>query len=153
MRVDEASRTISAPLQRVFDAFLDPDDLRAWLPPHGMTGRLDWFDPIVGGGFRMLLTYDSPTGDGKYSDDSDLSEARIVELDRPHRIVWAVEFPSDDPSFAGTMTMTWTFEPRTDATQVTVRATDVPPGIDPADHAEGLHSSLGQLAALCAESL
>jgi uncharacterized protein YndB with AHSA1/START domain len=149
MRVDEATRLISAAPERVFGAFVDADDLLAWLPPGDMSGRLDWFDPVVGGGFRMLLTYRTPSGDGKFSDDSDLSEARIVELEPPERIVWAVDFPSDDPAFSGTMTMAWTFEPDGAQTRVTVRATDVPSGIDPADHAEGLSSSLTQLAELC----
>ena len=78
-----------------------------------------------------------------------MSEARIAELRVLEHIVWTVEFPSDDPAFAGTMTMTWSFEPVGDATRVTVRASDVPSGIRPEDHAEGLASSLAQLTELC----
>ena len=149
MRVDEASRRVAASADRIFSAFVDADELCAWLPPAGMSGRLDWFDPTAGGGFRMLLTYDEPDGSGKFTGDTDASEVRISELRAPTRIVWAVEFPSDDPAFAGTMTMSWSVEPEGDATRVTVRATHVPPGIRPDDHVEGLSSSLAQLAELC----
>jgi len=77
-----------------------------------------------------------------------VTDTRIIALDPPERVVWSVEFPSDDPAFAGTMFMKWTLEAAPEATDVTVRATDVPSGIDPDDHAAGLASSLANLAAL-----
>ncbi len=58
-----------------------------------------------------------------------------------------VVFAADDPAFAGTMTMTWTVEPAPDGALVTVRATDVPSGISPQDHAAGMASSLAHLDA------
>ncbi|MBW9122455.1 SRPBCC domain-containing protein [Microbacterium trichothecenolyticum] len=147
MRVDSASRLIAAAPERVFAAFTDAEQLLAWLPPSGMSGRFDRFDPVAG--YRMVLTYDeAPEGGGKASADADVAEVRRVELAPPHRIVEAIDFPSDDPAFAGTMTMTWSFEPRRSGTLVTVEATDVPAGISPEDHAEGLASSLANLARL-----
>ncbi len=59
-----------------------------------------------------------------------------------------MEFPSGDPAYEGTMFMEWTLEPAPEATDVTVEAKDVPPGIDPEEHAAGLASSLANLAAL-----
>ena len=145
MRADSASRLIAASPERIFRAFVDPDLLAAWLPPEGMTGRLDRFDPVVGGGFRMVLTYTDADGRGKFTDDSDVADTRIAELEPPNRVVWEVDFPSDDPAFAGTMTMAWSFAAGEVGTLVTVHATDVPEGIDPDDHAAGLASSLIQL--------
>ena len=114
-----------------------------------MTGRFERFDAVTG--YRMVLTYDeAPPGGGKASADADVAEVRRVELAPPHWIVEAVDFPSDDPAYAGTMTMTWSFEPRVTGTLVTIEATDVPPGISPDDHAEGLASSLENLARLFA---
>ncbi|GII04222.1 hypothetical protein Pta02_62300 [Planobispora takensis] len=55
-------------------------------------------------------------------------------------------FEADDPSYAGTMTMTWHLVAVGDGTEVTVTATDVPPGIDQADHEAGITSSLANLA-------
>ncbi|WP_338715679.1 SRPBCC domain-containing protein, partial [Streptomyces acidiscabies] len=54
-------------------------------------------------------------------------------------------FTSDDPSYAGTMTMTWDLTPTPEGTRVTVTATDVPPGIGQSDHEAGIASSLAQL--------
>ncbi len=58
----------------------------------------------------------------------------------------AVDFVSDDPAYAGTMTMTWEITPVDDGTRVDVVAEDVPDGVSAADHAEGIASSLDNLA-------
>jgi uncharacterized protein YndB with AHSA1/START domain len=71
----------------------------------------------------------------------------IDELVPGERVVWGVEFDSDDPANAGRMTMTWTFTPRAGGTRVAIDATDVPPGIDPDAHQQGLDASLAHLAA------
>ncbi len=51
---------------------------------------------------------DEREGSGKATADSDIVEARFVEIVPNVRVVQAVDFVSDDPAFAGTMTMTWT---------------------------------------------
>ena len=147
-RTDTASRVIAAPPDRVFAALVDREALLAWLPPSGMTARFDHFDLRTGGSYRLVLTYADPTqGTGKASADSDIVEARIVEVVPEVRVVQAVDFVSDDPAFAGTMRMTWAVAPEGDATRVDFIAEDVPDGISAADHAEGLSSSLANLAA------
>lgn len=149
MRVDSARRVVEATPRQVYRAFVEPDLLVGWLPPSDMTGRLDWFDAQPDGGFRMVLTYADPSeATGKFSADADVSQVRIVDLQPGHRVVWEVDFPSDDPAFAGTMTMTWTFAPEGIGTAVEVCATGVPDGIDADDHAAGLTSSLDNLAEL-----
>ena len=55
-------------------------------------------------------------------------------------------FESDRPEFAGEMTITWTFDGANGGTDVTVTCEHVPEGIRPEDHAEGLASSLANLA-------
>jgi hypothetical protein len=62
------------------------------------------------------------------------------------RVVQAVDFVSDDPAFAGTMTMTWQLSAVAEGTRVEVRAEDVPTGISAEDHAAGMASSLANLA-------
>jgi uncharacterized protein YndB with AHSA1/START domain len=147
-RTDSASRVVNADVERVFTALLDQTALEEWLPPQGMTGRFERFDPSPGGSYRLVLTYrEAGSGSGKAAADSDVVEARFIEVVPNVRVVQAVDFVSDDPAFAGTMTMTWELAPRRDGTQVTIRAVDVPPGISPEDHAVGLASSLAQLAA------
>lgn len=95
-----------------------------------------------------MLTYDSPSNSaGKASTDSDIVEARFVELGPDVRVVQAVDFVSDDPAFAGTMTMTWLITSVELGTRVDITAEDVPEGISVEDHAAGLASSLSNLAA------
>ena len=57
-----------------------------------------------------------------------------------------MDFVSDDPDFEGTMTMTWEVEQVGDDTCVRITAEEVPDGISAEDHAEGLSSSLSNLA-------
>lgn len=96
----------------------------------------------------MILTYaDASTAPGKATADSDVIEARFVDIIPGVRVVQAVDFVSDDPAFAGTMTMTWEVSPVGGGTRVEIRADDVPAGISAEDHAAGLASSLANLAA------
>jgi uncharacterized protein YndB with AHSA1/START domain len=147
-RTDTGSRVIAAPPERVYAALVDPDALEAWLPPDGMTGRFERFDARPGGSYRLVLTYaDASSSPGKATPDSDVVEARFVDIVPGVRVVQAVEFVSDDPSFAGTMTMTWEVTAVDAGTRVEIRADDVPDGISAEDHAAGLASSLANLAA------
>lgn len=144
-RTDEASLLIHAPAARVWAALADPQALQVWLPPTGMTGRVEHFDLRTGGSYRMVLTYRDP-GVGKSTADSDVVQGRFVAVGDGDRILQAVDFVSDDPDFAGTMTMTWSLAVRGSSTLVTFRADDVPPGIGALDHARGLTDSLVGLA-------
>lgn len=146
-RTDTASRVIAAPPERVFAALVDPDALAAWLPPDGMRGRFEQFDARPGGFYRMVLTYaDATPARGKTTADSDVVDARFVDIVPGARVVQAVDFVSDDPGYAGTMTMTWEVVGLGAGTRVDVRAEDVPAGISAEDHAAGLASSLTNLA-------
>jgi uncharacterized protein YndB with AHSA1/START domain len=145
-RTDKASRVVAAPPERVYAAFVDPAALLAWLPPGGMTGRFDRFDARPGGSYRLTLTYPD-AGAGKTTADSDVVEARFVDVVPNVRVVQAVDFVSDDPAFAGTMIMTWAVAATETGTRVEIRADDVPDGISAEDHAAGLASSLANLAA------
>ncbi|GHB66489.1 SRPBCC family protein [Streptomyces umbrinus] len=146
-RTDRASRVIAAPPATVYGALLDRESLEAWLPPEGMRGRVEWWDPRPGGGFRMVLTYLDPTDSpGKTSDATDVVDVGFAELVPSERVMQRAVFEADDPSFAGTMTMTWHLAAAGDGTEVTVTATDVPPGIDQSDHETGIASSLANLA-------
>jgi uncharacterized protein YndB with AHSA1/START domain len=144
-RTDRSSIVIPAPRERIYAALLDPSALETWLPPDNMRGRVLEFDARPGGGYRMELTYLDGSR-GKSSEHSDITQVTFVDLLPGERIVQRVAFDSDDPSFAGTMTMTWSLTETRDGTQVEVRADDVPPGIPPDDHASGLVSSLENLA-------
>lgn len=138
---------IAAPPEKVYAAFVDPEVLLAWLPPSGMTGKFERFDLRSGGSYRMVLTYrDAPASGGKATADSDIVKARFVDIVPGVRVVHAVDFVSDDPAYAGTMTMTWAVTGVDGGTRVDITADDVPDGVSAEDHAAGLTSSLVNLA-------
>lgn len=148
VRIDRASRDIAVSAEQAYTALVDPDALVAWLPPEGMSGRFEWFDARPGGSYRLVLTYaDGAESSGKTTADSDVVDARFVEFIPGERVVQAIDFVSDDPAFAGTMTMTWSVAPNGAGSRVEIVASDVPTGISAEDHAAGLASSLANLAA------
>ena len=147
-RTDVASRVMHAPTAQVYAALLDREALLTWLPPDGMSARFEHFDPRPGGSYRLVLTYDDASStSGKATPDSDVVEARYVEIVHGVRVVQAVDFVSDDPAFAGTMMMTWEVTAVDGGTRVDIVAHDVPDGISAQDHAAGLDASLSNLAA------
>jgi uncharacterized protein YndB with AHSA1/START domain len=138
---------IAAPPAQVYAALVDREALMAWLPPAGMTARFERFDPRPGGSYRLVLTYADASGaPGKATPESDVVEARYVDIVPDVRVVQALDFISDDPAFAGTMTMTWEVTAVDGGTRVDITAEDVPDGISAEDHATGLASSLTNLA-------
>jgi uncharacterized protein YndB with AHSA1/START domain len=129
-RTDTASRFIAAAPERVYAALVDPEALAAWLPPGNMTGSIEQFDARPGGSYRMVLTYrNAPGSPGKSTPDSDIVEARFIELIPGMRVVYAADFVSDDPAYAGTMTMTWEVTAVHEGTRVDITADNVPDGV------------------------
>jgi uncharacterized protein YndB with AHSA1/START domain len=87
-------RVLCAPAQRVYNAFLDPDAMVKWLPPHGFTGKVHSMDARVGGGYKMSFTN---FGSGK----SHSFGGTYVELTPHERIRYTDKF--DDPNMPGEM--------------------------------------------------
>lgn len=147
-RRDLASLLIHADRETVFAALTDEEALLDWLPPKGMRGRFERFDLRDGGSYRLVLTYDDAAGaPGKTDAASDVAEVRVARVAPGELVEQLVDFESDDPAFRGTMRMTWRVRPADDGTVVEFEARDVPSGIRARDHAEGLTSSLANLAA------
>ena len=142
------SRIVSASIETIYAALMDPASLLVWLPPAPMTGKIHAFDAQVGGGCEMSLFY--PPGErafpGKTSDRLDRVTVRFLELMPPRRIVEAVKFHSDDPAFGGEMRITWTFDEAPGGTQLTVLCENLPPGLRAEDNETGSRISLEQLA-------
>lgn len=148
-RIDTASRTILAQPRAIFRAMIDAEAVASWRPPRGMSARVEMFDPRPGGGYRMAFVYNDPAPGvaGKSSALEDRFTGRFVEMIAYDRIVEEVAFVSDDPAFAGTMRVTTTLAPVADGTRVTITCENVPIGISAKDHAEGMASTLRNLAA------
>ena len=82
---------------------------------------------------------------GKSGEREDRFATRFVELSPPARIVQVVTFDSDDPGFAGEMTMTITLEEQAGGTEVTISYEGIPAGIRPEDNELGTRMSLEKL--------
>jgi uncharacterized protein YndB with AHSA1/START domain len=90
-------RVIRAPAERLYRAFLDPDAMVKWLPPHGFTGDVHEMDTRVGGRYRMSFT-NFATG------HSHSFGGTYVELTPHERIRYTDRF--DDPTMPGEMQVT-----------------------------------------------
>ena len=146
-RTDTASRVIRAPAQKIYAAHVDPQAVATWRPPQGMRAEIYSFDARAGGGYRMTFVYEDTSVPGKTSANADVFEGQFVELVPDARIVERIEFQSDDPAFAGAMTITTTLVAVTDGTRVDIVCGNVPEGISAADHQAGMASTLANLAA------
>lgn len=156
-------RHLRAPRDRVYAAFLDPDAVRQWKVPAGMTAQIHSFDGREGGTYRVSLTYDAPTTAGttagktagKTSGRTDTYQGRFVRLVHNRRIVEQDEFETDDPAFQGEMTIIIELA---DANRDGVPGTDLvaiheglPPGVSRADNDAGWRMALAKLATLVEE--
>jgi len=144
------TRVIGTTRPIVYRAFLDAELLARWRPPEGMRGAVHRLELRPGGAFDMSLIYeqDEHRVAGKSTENRDTFQGRIVELVPDERIVWEVDFESDDPGNTGTMRITWDLRDVMSGTEVTCLTENIPPGIRPEDNEEGSKSSLANLAAL-----
>ena len=113
-------RVLRAPVERVYRAFLDPDAMVKWLPPHGFTGKVHEMDPRVGGGYRMSFTN---FGTGK----SHSFAGKYVELTPHTQIRYTDQF--DDPNLPGEMQVTVSLREVACGTELTVVQEGIPPVI------------------------
>ena len=110
-------RVFRAPPDRVYRAFLDPDAMAKWLPPHRFTGRVLSMDARVGGSYRMQFTNFS-------NGQSHAFGGTYLELVPGERIVHTDSF--DDPNLPGEMRTTITFRPVLVGTEVTAVQEGIP---------------------------
>ena len=135
-------RVLRAPAQRVYRAFIDPDAMTKWLPPHGFTGRVHEMDARVGGGYRMSFTNlsnrQSHSFGGKY-----------LELVPGQRIVHTDRF--DDTHLPGEMITTIDLKTTSMGTEVNIEQAGIPDMIPGEACCLGWQESL-QLLALLVEA-
>lgn len=113
-------RVLTAPPERVYRAFIDPDAMAKWLPPHGFTGRVHEMDAREGGRYRMSFTNFS-------NGQSHAFGGEYLELVPGERIVHTDVF--DDPNLPGTMKTTITFKNVMVGTEMHVVQENIPDAI------------------------
>lgn len=132
-------RVLRAPAERIYKAFIDPDAMARWLPPHGFTGKVHEIDARVGGGYRMSFTNFGTGSSHSFS-------AKYVELTPHERIRHTDRF--DDPNLPGEMNVTITFRPVLCGTELNIVQEGIPAVIPTEMCYLGWQESLGQLANL-----
>lgn len=115
-------RVLRASPERVYRAFLDPDAIVKWLPPHGFAGKVHQMDPRVGGGYRMSFTN---FGTGK----SHGFGGTYTELTPHTRIRYTDRF--DDPGLSGEMQVTVSLRPVSCGTELEIVQEGIPAAIPP----------------------
>jgi len=106
------------------------------------------FEALEGGSFRVSLTYDEPTGEGKTTAHTDTYHGRFVKLVANEQVVEVVEFETTDPALRGEMTITISLSDADGGTEVIAVHEGLPPGLSTTDNEAGWRSSLTKLAAL-----
>lgn len=135
-------RVLRAPAERVYRAFIDPDAMNKWLPPHGFTGRVHEMDARVGGGYRMSFTNLS-------NGQSHSFGGVYLELVPGERIRHTDRF--DDTNLPGEMVTTIDLKTTSVGTEVNIEQSGIPDMIPGEACCLGWQESL-QLLALLVEA-
>ena len=132
-------RVVKAPPERVYRAFLEPEALVKWYPPHGFTCRVLSMDARVGGSYKMAFTNFS-------SGKSHSFAGTFLELIPNSLIRLNDQFA--DPKLPGLMQVTIRLKPVLIGTELTIEQSGVPEAIPAEFCYAGWQESLQLLALL-----
>jgi uncharacterized protein YndB with AHSA1/START domain len=132
-------RVLRATPERIYRAFLDPDAMAKWLPPHGFTGKVHHLDARVGGTYRMSFTNFSTGNSHSFGGE-------YLELVPDERIRHTDKF--DDPGLPGEMQTTISLRPVFCGTEVNIVQEGIPEVIPAEACYLGWQESLTLLAQL-----
>ena len=110
-------RVLRTTPEKVYRAFLDPDAMAKWLPPHGFTGKVHEMDATVGGKYKMSFTNFS-------NGQSHSFGGEYLELDPGKLIKNTDRF--DDPNLPGEMITTVELRQTTVGTEVNITQEGIP---------------------------
>lgn len=145
-RIDKASALIGAPQESIYQSFIKEESFRSWMAPHDMTMEIESFDAAEGGMFTVNLIYDDETAVGKTRDNVDRYTGVFKTLEPYHRVVFEIEFETDDASSKDPMEQEWLLVSQGNDTEVFVTCRNVPESISQDEHERALIVALYQLA-------
>ena len=132
-------RVLTAPPEKIYRAFLEPDALAKWLPPNGFVCTVHELDARVGGAhrasFRNFTTGHSHAFGGKY-----------LELEPARRLRYTDRF--DDPNLPGEMQVTVKLRAVSVGTEIEIVQEGIPDMIPTEACYLGWQESLRNLAKL-----
>lgn len=114
-------RTMEAPAERVYRAFLDPKALETFMSPEGTTTRYEKLEPKVGGAYRYVMEYPGRGGQA--------FEGEFLVLDEFTRIRFTYRFVTDMPEMQTPMEIEVMFAETDGGTLVTFRQYGIPSAI------------------------
>lgn len=132
-------RVLKSAPEKVYKAFMDPDAMVKWLPPHGFTAKVHHMDARPGGTFRMSFTN---FGTGK----SHSFGGTYLELVPNERIQYTDRF--DDPNLPGEMKTTVSLRKVLNGVELSIVQEGIPPMIHIEFCYAGWQESLTLLAQL-----
>jgi glutathione S-transferase len=135
-------RTIRAPREKVFDAFVSEAAMRQWMCPRGMTVSALELDARVGGGFRLTMR----AKDGEQF----TAMASYREIARPARLVYTWQWVGEHMPNVETL-ITVSFAERGGATELRMTHAGFPDAALADSHKEGWGSCFNRLADLLDE--
>lgn len=132
-------RILRAPPERIYRAFIEPDAMCKWLPPHGFTATVHESDARVGGKYRMSFT-NFGTG------HTHAFGGTYLELSPNEKIRYTDQF--EDPDMPGVIEVTVELCPVVCGTEVRIEQAGLPQTIPVELCYLGWQQSLEQLASL-----
>ncbi len=110
-------RVFTAPVEKVYRAFTDPDAMASWLPPYGFIAKVHSMDMKVGGKYRMSFT--NFTTGSSHSFGGDYLEIKPNEL-----LKYSDQF--EDPNLPGEMITIITFKSVSCGTEIVAVQEGIP---------------------------
>jgi len=132
-------RVLRCPPQKVYRAFVEPDAMIKWLPPHGFTCKVQQMDARVGGSFRMSFHNFGSGHSHSFGGD-------YLEMVPDQLLRYTDRF--DDPNLPGLLEVTVALKPVLCGTELSITQTGIPEVIPLEMCYLGWQESLTQLAAL-----
>jgi len=130
-------RVLRTTPEKLYRAFLEPDALVKWMPPHGFTATVHKLDARVGGGFHMAFK-NFGTGRGHSFG------GQYLELVPHSKLRYTDQF--DDPNLPGEMMVTITLRPVSCGTELEIVQEGIPAVIPVESCYLGWQECLNQLA-------
>jgi uncharacterized protein YndB with AHSA1/START domain len=147
MYEQRATQLVRAPRSAVYAALLDPRATEVWRVPDDMTASVREWEPVVGGRFRVSLTYRGEQRTGKTEGATDTYSGEFTALVPDEQVVESIEFDTDDVGLQGVMTMPWTLRDADGGTEVELHHEGIPDVVPPEDNETGTRMSMAKLAA------
>jgi uncharacterized protein YndB with AHSA1/START domain len=132
-------RVVRATPEKVYRAFLEPDAMVKWLPPHGFTGKVHHMEAKIGGTYKMSFTNFT-------TEQSHSFGGTYLELVPHERIRHTDKF--DDPSLPGEMLTTISLKNVSVGTEIDIVQEGLPEAIPAEACYLGWQESLALLAQL-----